>query len=49
MTAAVEAHRGFVASETLATSVALGPAGAEAFEGEVGDGETLRVAVKRAR
>jgi isoleucyl-tRNA synthetase len=48
VTAAVEAHRGFVASETLATSVALGPAGGDAFEGEVGDGETLRVAVRRA-
>jgi isoleucyl-tRNA synthetase len=46
--AAVEAHRGFVAAETLATSVELGPAGAEAFEGEVGEGETLRVSVKRA-
>ncbi len=46
--AAVETHRDFVASETLATSVKLGPTGADAFEGEVGDGETLHVAVKRA-
>ncbi|HEX2355956.1 MAG TPA: isoleucine--tRNA ligase [Micromonosporaceae bacterium] len=45
---AVEAYRDFLAGEVLATSVTLGQAGEGAFEGEVGDGETVRVAVTRA-
>jgi isoleucyl-tRNA synthetase len=47
--AAVEAHRDFVASETLATSVELGPAGESAHAGEAGEGDTVRVAVTKAR
>ncbi len=61
VSAAVEAHRDFVAAETLAVSVTLtsadwgplrqaarpGAAGAGAFEGEVGDGEQVRVTVAR--
>jgi isoleucyl-tRNA synthetase len=43
--AAVEAHRDFVAAETLAESVVTGDAGAGAYEGEVGDGGTVRVGV----
>jgi isoleucyl-tRNA synthetase len=43
---AVEAHRDFVAAETLATSLGLDPA-ATGFSGEVGDGETVTVAVTR--
>jgi isoleucyl-tRNA synthetase len=46
--AAVETHRAFVAAETLATSVELGPAGAGAFEGEAGDGDVVRARVTRA-
>jgi isoleucyl-tRNA synthetase len=46
--AAVEAHRDFVAAETLAESVVMGDAGDGGFEGEVGDGVTVRVAVRRA-
>jgi len=46
--AAVETHRDFVASETLATSVTLGPAGDGGFSGEAGDGDTVRVLVTRA-
>jgi isoleucyl-tRNA synthetase len=42
---AVERHRDFVAGEVLATSIAVAPAGESAFEGEVGDGATVRVAV----
>ena len=45
---AVAAHEQFVGAETLATSISLGPAGADAFDGEAGDGETVRVAVTRA-
>ncbi|MFI7544996.1 isoleucine--tRNA ligase [Actinoplanes sp. NPDC049599] len=44
---AVEVHRDFVAAETLATSLVLDPA-ATGFSGEVGDGETVTVAVTRA-
>jgi isoleucyl-tRNA synthetase len=43
---AVEAHRDFVAAETLATSVTF-DALDEGFTGEVGDGETVTVAVAR--
>ena len=46
--AAVEAHREFVAAETLATSVEFGAAGDAGFAGEVGEGETVRVLVTRA-
>ncbi|HEX6501460.1 MAG TPA: isoleucine--tRNA ligase [Micromonosporaceae bacterium] len=46
--AAVESHREFIAAETLATSVTLGDVGADGFAGEVGDGETVRVAVARS-
>jgi isoleucyl-tRNA synthetase len=45
---AVEAYRDFIAGEVLATSVSLGQVGEGAFEGEVGDGETVRVAVTLA-
>jgi isoleucyl-tRNA synthetase len=44
--AAVEAHRDFVAAETLATALAFGPA--DGFAGEAGDGEVVRVSVARA-
>jgi isoleucyl-tRNA synthetase len=44
---AAEAHREFLAAETLATSVTFGPAGEAAFDGEAGDGEVVRVAVSR--
>jgi isoleucyl-tRNA synthetase len=40
------AHRDFVAGETLATSVDFGGRG-DGFAGEVGDGETVTVAVHR--
>jgi isoleucyl-tRNA synthetase len=43
--AAVEAHRDFVAGETLATSLSFGDV--EGFAGEVGDGEQVIVAVTR--
>ncbi|GII22808.1 isoleucine--tRNA ligase [Planosporangium mesophilum] len=46
--AAVEAHRDFVANETLATSVTLSDAGDRGFEGEVGEGGKVRVAVSPA-
>jgi isoleucyl-tRNA synthetase len=46
--AAVEAHRDFVAGETLATSMSFAPAGAPGFAGEVGDGEEITVSVTRA-
>ncbi|MCA2217908.1 isoleucine--tRNA ligase [Jidongwangia harbinensis] len=46
VTAAVEAHRDFVAAETLATSLTLGDA-TGGFAGEVGDGETVTVTVTR--
>src|SRR5262249_45431110 len=45
--AAVETHRDFVAAETLATSLELRKAGKGAFEGEVGDNDTVRVKVTR--
>ena len=48
VTAAVEAHRDFVAAETLAVSVRLGPVDGAGFAGEVGDGERVTVAVSRA-
>ncbi|AGZ39814.1 isoleucine--tRNA ligase [Actinoplanes friuliensis] len=47
VSAAVETHRDFVAAETLATSLSL-DAAATGFSGEVGDGETVTVAVTRA-
>ena len=47
VSAAVDAHRDFVAAETLASSVTLGSAGDGAFAGEAGDGEEVRVAVAR--
>ncbi|MEU4563753.1 isoleucine--tRNA ligase [Actinoplanes sp. NPDC023936] len=43
--AAVEAHRDFVAGETLATSVRFAPVAEGAFAGEVGDGEQVSVTV----
>jgi isoleucyl-tRNA synthetase len=46
--AAVEAHRDFIARETLAVSITMGDAGPDAFPGEVGEGEEIRVAVSRA-
>jgi isoleucyl-tRNA synthetase len=48
VTAAVRAHQEFVASETLASSVSFGDAGASAFTGEAGEGETVRAAVAHA-
>ncbi|MEV6601594.1 isoleucine--tRNA ligase [Actinoplanes sp. NPDC051346] len=45
--AAVEAHRDFVAAETLATSLSFGGV-SEGFAGEVGDGDTVTVSVVRA-
>ncbi|MQA23991.1 MAG: isoleucine--tRNA ligase [Micromonosporaceae bacterium] len=42
--AAVEAHREFVARETLAEELAFGQVGG-GYEGEVGDGESVRVQV----
>ncbi len=45
--AAVRAHEEFVAGEVLAESVRYGPAGDGAFTGEVGDGQQVRVAVRR--
>ena len=47
--AAVEAHREFVAREVLASDVSPVPGGAlsTGFEGEVGDGEAIRVLVTR--
>jgi isoleucyl-tRNA synthetase len=44
--AAVEAHRDFVAAETLATGLTFGAA--DGFTGEAGDGEEVRVTVARA-
>jgi isoleucyl-tRNA synthetase len=44
--AAVEAHRDFVAAETLAESVTFGETGDGGFQGEAGEGETVRVAVR---
>ncbi|GAA1757438.1 isoleucine--tRNA ligase [Luedemannella helvata] len=45
--AAVETHREFVAGEVLADAVTLGVAGDGAFEGEAGEGDTVRVTVTR--
>jgi isoleucyl-tRNA synthetase len=42
---AVRAHEAFVAREVLAASVAYGEAGLDAFAGETGDGDSIRVAV----
>ncbi|GAA3947063.1 isoleucine--tRNA ligase [Actinoplanes auranticolor] len=44
--AAVDVHRDFVAAETLATSLTLDEA-ATGFSGEVGDGDSVTVAVTR--
>jgi isoleucyl-tRNA synthetase len=44
--AAVQAHRDFLAAETLAVSVTVGKAGAAAFEGEAGEGDKVRVTVQ---
>jgi isoleucyl-tRNA synthetase len=44
--AAVEAYRDFVAREVLADSLAFAP-GVDGFAGEVGEGETVAVAVRR--
>jgi isoleucyl-tRNA synthetase len=46
--AAVQAHRDFLAAETLAVSVTVGEAGAAAFEGEAGEGDKVRVTVQAA-
>jgi isoleucyl-tRNA synthetase len=48
VTAAVEAHRDFLAQETLAVSVEFGPVGERGFTGEAGDGEPVRALVDRA-
>jgi isoleucyl-tRNA synthetase len=44
---AIDTFREFVAGETLATSVDVGPVD-DGFAGEVGDGETVRVRVAKA-
>jgi isoleucyl-tRNA synthetase len=49
VSAAVEAHRDFVAAETLATSVELGAVGDGGHAGEAGEGETVRVSVAKVR
>ena len=46
--AAVGAHRDFVMAETLATELTFGPVDAAAPTTEVGDGESVRLAVSRA-
>jgi isoleucyl-tRNA synthetase len=46
--AAVDAHRSFVAAETLATSLTFAGPAAPGHTGEVGDGEQVTVAVMRA-
>jgi isoleucyl-tRNA synthetase len=48
VTAAVRAHRDFLAQETLAVSVEFGPVGERGFTGEAGDGEPVRALVDRA-
>jgi isoleucyl-tRNA synthetase len=48
VTAAVEAHRDFVAQETLAVTVEFAPLGERGFAGEAGEGEPVRAAVQRA-
>ena len=45
--AAIDTFRDFVAGETLATSMEVGPVD-DGFAGEVGDGETVRVRVTKA-
>ena len=45
--AAVETHREFVTGEVLAASVELAPV-PDGYAGEVGDGEAVRVTVRRA-
>jgi isoleucyl-tRNA synthetase len=45
--AAASAHQEFLAAETLATSVTFGAAGEDAFVGEAGEGEQVRVAVTK--
>lgn len=45
--AAAEAHRAFVANETLASSVSFGQLGDDAFVGEVGAGEQVSVQVSK--
>ena len=42
-----EAHREFVAGETLAVAVSFADPGAAGFAGEVGDGEQVTVVVRR--
>jgi isoleucyl-tRNA synthetase len=44
---AVEAHREFVAREVLASELTLADVGESGFAGEVGDGETVEVEVRR--
>jgi isoleucyl-tRNA synthetase len=46
--AAVLAHETFISGEVLAESVSYGDFGEDAFGGEVGDGVSVRVAVRRA-
>ncbi|MBL7256073.1 isoleucine--tRNA ligase [Paractinoplanes lichenicola] len=46
--AAVEAHREFVAGETLATLLATAEAGESGFAGEVGEGDQVTVRVAKA-
>jgi isoleucyl-tRNA synthetase len=46
--AAVEAHRDFVAAETLATGVSVGSVGDGGFTGEAGEGVPVKVLVARA-
>ena len=48
VTAAARVHEGFLASETLASSVLFGAVGDGGFAGEAGDGETVRVLVAKA-
>ncbi len=48
VTAAARVHEGFLAAETLASSVLFGPVGDGGFAGEAGDGETVRVQVAKA-
>jgi isoleucyl-tRNA synthetase len=48
VTAAVEAHRDFVAQETLAVTVEFASLGERGFAGEAGEGEPVRAAVQRA-